>query len=74
MWDTSRGGGVKVAVLDCGIHGAHPDLVGQVVQEKNFSAAATADDRCNHGTLVAGVIAALTSNGIGVRRWRRVRG
>jgi subtilisin family serine protease len=66
VWGTSTGSGVKVAVLDCGIHGAHPDLAGQVVLEKNFSASATADDRCNHGTHVAGAIAALTNNGLGV--------
>ena len=55
-----------MAVLDCGIHGTHPDLAGQVVLEKNFTASATADDRCNHGTHVAGAIAALTNNGLGV--------
>jgi subtilisin family serine protease len=65
-WGTSTGSGVKVAVLDCGIHGTHPDLVGQVILEKNFSASATVDDRCNHGTHVAGTIAALTNNGVGV--------
>ena len=66
VWGTSTGGGVRVAVLDCGIHGSHPDLAGQVVLEKNFTASATADDRCNHGTHVAGAIAALTNNGLGV--------
>ena len=66
VWGTSTGSGVKVAVLDCGIHGTHPDLAGQVVLEKNFTASATVDDRCNHGTHVAGAIAALTNNGLGV--------
>jgi len=66
VWGTSTGSGVKVAVLDCGIHGSHPDLAGQVVLDKNFTASATADDRCNHGTHVAGAIAALTNNGLGV--------
>jgi subtilisin family serine protease len=66
VWSTSTGTGVKVAVLDCGIHANHPDLAGQVILEKNFTASATADDRCNHGTHVAGAIAALTNNGLGV--------
>jgi subtilisin family serine protease len=66
VWATSTGSGIKVAVLDCGIHGMHPDLAGQVVAEKNFTASETTDDRCNHGTHVAGIIAALTNNGLGV--------
>src|SRR5579859_2411455 len=66
VWGTSTGGGVRVAVLDCGIHGSHPDLAGQVILEKNFTASTTVDDRCNHGTHVAGTIAALTNNGLGV--------
>jgi thermitase len=66
VWGTSTGSGIKVAVLDCGIHSAHPDLAGQVVLEKNFTASPTADDLCNHGTHVAGTIAALTNNGLGV--------
>src|SRR5579859_4741785 len=66
VWGTSTGGGVRVAVLDCGIHGSHPDLAGQVVLEKNFTASASADDRCNHGTYVAGAIAALTNNAVGM--------
>ena len=65
-WDTTLGQGVNVAVLDCGIHASHPDLAGQVGLEQNFTAAATADDLCNHGTHVAGTIAAVLNNGIGV--------
>jgi alpha-tubulin suppressor-like RCC1 family protein/subtilisin family serine protease/N-acetylneuraminic acid mutarotase len=63
-WDVARGDGVKVAVVDCGIHAAHRDLVGKVVAERNFSDAPTTDDRCNHGTHVAGIIAATTDNGL----------
>src|SRR5207302_637326 len=65
-WDTSQASGVAVAVLDCGVHGSHPDLAGKLILEHNFSGAPTTDDRCNHGTHVAGTIAAVTSNGIGV--------
>ena len=65
-WDTSQGAGVTVAVLDCGIHTAHPDLQGQVTLERNFTSTSSTDDRCNHGTHVAGTIAALTNNDAGV--------
>jgi thermitase len=65
-WDTSQASGVAGAVLDCGVHGSHPDLAGKVILEQNFSSALTTDDRCNHGTHVAGTIAAVTNNGIGV--------
>ena len=65
-WDTSQGNGVKVAVLDCGIHASHPDLAGKVVLDRNFSASSSTDDLCNHGTHVAGTIAAVTNNGVGI--------
>jgi subtilisin family serine protease len=65
-WDVSLGAGVPVAVLDCGIHSGHPDLLGKVSLEQNFTAEASTDDLCNHGTHVAGIIAANTNNGIGV--------
>lgn len=65
-WDTATGSDVRVAVLDCGIRASHPDLAGRVGLERNFTAAATADDRCNHGTHVAGTIGAVTNNAEGV--------
>src|SRR5439155_19735644 len=34
-WDVSQGSGVRVAIVDCGIHASHPDLMGKVVQEAN---------------------------------------
>lgn len=65
-WDTSQGDGVKVAVLDCGIHDSHPDLTGKVVLASNFSTSSNSGDGCNHGTHVAGTIAAVTNNAVGV--------
>jgi hypothetical protein len=59
-------GSLKVAVLDCGIHASHPDLAGKVVLERNFTGSSTTDDRCNHGTHVAGTIGAVTNNAGGV--------
>ncbi|MFI5793289.1 S8 family serine peptidase [Streptomyces sp. NPDC051677] len=51
------GKGVRIAVLDTGIDTTHPDLKGQVVEEKNFSTAADAKDRFGHGTHVASTAA-----------------
>ncbi|WP_343240410.1 S8 family serine peptidase [Streptomyces sp. SID14515] len=51
------GTGVKVAVLDTGVDETHPDLTGQQIAEKNFSASADAKDRQGHGTHVASTIA-----------------
>src|SRR5688500_1010034 len=42
-WDTSRGAGVTVAVLDCGVHVGHPDLAGQVAFERNFTSTGSTD-------------------------------
>ncbi len=50
------GSGATVAVLDTGIDTTHPDLQGAVVEEKNFTPAATTDDRYGHGTHVASTI------------------
>ncbi|HEX8870014.1 MAG TPA: S8 family serine peptidase, partial [Lentzea sp.] len=50
------GAGTTVAVLDTGIDSTHPDLQGAVVEEKNFTQAATTDDKFGHGTHVASTI------------------
>lgn len=63
----SRGEAVRVAVVDTGVDSRHPDLHGRIVQERNFvdrDADAFHGDR--HGTAVAGVIAAVANNHIGI--------
>jgi hypothetical protein len=62
----SRGAGVRVAVIDTGVQTDHPDLV-RTVLSRNF---VDNDERSfrsdTHGTAVAGVIAAVADNGIGI--------
>lgn len=66
-WDKSLGSGVTIAILDSGVHGAHPDLAANMVAGWNFidNNNNTADVH-GHGTAVAGAAAAATNNALGV--------
>ncbi|MEU4768469.1 S8 family serine peptidase [Actinosynnema sp. NPDC023794] len=54
------GAGVKVGVVDTGVDGGHPDLVGREIAERNFTSDPDSTDTIGHGTHVASTIA---SNG-----------
>lgn len=57
---------VRVAVVDSGIDGTHPDLRDRIVGSRSFVGGSALVDTNGHGTFVAGEIAAVTDNGIGV--------
>ncbi len=61
----NNAGKVKVAILDSGIDPNHPDLKGIFSSNTNLSTLGN-DDDAGHGTHVAGIIAAITNNGIGI--------
>ncbi|MGW6205383.1 type VII secretion-associated serine protease mycosin [Streptomyces sp. NPDC055089] len=59
-WQTTRGKGVTVAVVDTGVDGSLPDLTGQVLPGKDMIGfGAGRGDRAwaRHGTAMAGIIA-----------------
>lgn len=59
------GRGVRVAVIDSAVDRSHPDLAGQVITRENF-VVGRADTAEHHGTAIAGIIAAVADNGIGI--------
>jgi subtilisin family serine protease len=61
----ATGKGVTVAVIDSGIEAGHPDLAGQLLVNRNFvlGQSGAAEE---HGTGVAGIIAARSNNHAGI--------
>lgn len=63
----SEGEGVRIALIDTGVDTRHPDLNARQLISRDFvnaSAVPNAPER--HGTEVAGVIAAITNNRLGI--------
>jgi len=67
----SRGDGVRVALIDTGVDANHPDLAGHVAEQRDFVGSATDAASAptppeRHGTELAGVIAAVPNNHLGI--------
>lgn len=69
-WSLSTGAGITIGIVDTGIDGGHPDLAGKVVAYGDCVGHPCTDgatpDTHGHGTIVSGIAAAVTNNGIGV--------
>ncbi len=68
-WDTSRGAGVVIGVVDDGVSYTHPDLAAHYRSDLDYDfngGSATPPADGEHGTSVAGVAAAVGGNGVGV--------
>lgn len=80
-WATSTGTGAVVAVVDTGVDLTHPDLKGNLVSGATFTGCGKTGGPCGngdfrgpdgqnngdeHGTHVAGIVAAVANNGTGV--------
>jgi subtilisin family serine protease len=68
--ERAQGAGVKVALIDTGVDSTHPDLRDRIAGTRSFVAAnsptpATAGSY-RHGTAMAGLIAAVANNGVGI--------
>lgn len=75
VWDTGKGSGIQIAVVDDGVDFAHPDLSPNRAASGHYdwndddtdpAPGAAVDSEDFHGTSVAGVAAARGNNGIGV--------
>lgn len=65
--DQATGKNVTIAIIDTGVDSNHPDLQGQIRASRDFvsqKSSQTFGD--NHGTAIAGVIAAKPNNGRGI--------
>jgi subtilisin family serine protease len=65
LYEMSTGRDVLVAVIDSQVERSHPDLVGRVQRAESFVPGPVVEGE-DHGTGVAGIIAAQANNGIGI--------
>ena len=63
----AQGSGVRVALIDTGVDTRHPDLRGRIVRTRSFvDRHAPSATSYRHGTAMAGLIAAVANNHVGI--------
>lgn len=67
-WVHGQGSGVRIAIVDDGMDGTHPDLLENVAAglSYDYTDGGTSLSSGNHGTACAGLAAAVGNNGLGV--------
>lgn len=76
-WTQSTGAGIIIGIVDTGVDLGHPDLAGKIIASANCigrrpcqagtgAEGGPGQDDNGHGTIVSGIAAAVTDNGIGV--------
>jgi subtilisin family serine protease len=65
--ERAQGAGVRVALVDTGVDAAHPDLAGRIVRTHSYLGTRAPEAALlRHGTAMAGLIAAVANNHIGI--------
>jgi hypothetical protein len=57
---------VRIAIIDSGIDGGHPELAKHIVAARSFVGGKATVDTQGHGTFVAGLIGATVNDGVGI--------
>ena len=58
--------GPRVAIIDSGVDGTHPEFAGKIAAHRSFVGGSALTDQQGHGTFIAGLVAAQTNNDVGV--------
>jgi thermitase len=65
-WNSTKGRGAKIAIVDSGVDESHPDI-GKIAAQRDFVRDdEAANDIYGHGTRITGIAGALTDNGKGM--------